>query len=299
MAQIIGVRFKNAGKVYYFDPGRETFETGEGVIVETTKGVEYGKVVIRNRELKACEEGRQIKPIVRRATEKDEKKLEDNRRREEEATPIFEEKVKKYGLEMKLTNVEYTFDGSKVIFYFTADGRVDFRELVKDLASVFKVRIELRQIGVRDETKMIGGLGPCGRPACCSAFLGDFQPVSIKMAKEQNLSLSPTKISGLCGRLMCCLNYEHKYYEEVCRRMPKTGAEVITPDGRGTIYSTNCLTETVKVRMELDGNDVELKEYGIDQVKQTGKGKKQKKGRQEKREEEPVLDEEMKKILQD
>lgn len=296
MAQIIGIRFRRAGKVYYFDPGEETFIAGEGAIVETTRGTEYGTVVIPNRE--KDDSGRQIKPIIRKATDKDTSRAEENRQKEQEAAAIFEEKVKKHGLDMKLTNVEYTFDGNKIVFYFTADGRVDFRELVKDLAGVFRIRIELRQIGVRDETKMVGGLGPCGRPACCCSFLGDFQPVSIKMAKEQNLSLSPTKISGLCGRLMCCLNYEHKYYEEVTRRMPRGGAEVVTNDGKGTVYSTNCLKETVKVRLELDENNVELREYNLEDIKVTGRGKKPKKPQKEEAEDKE-LEKELKELLED
>ena len=241
MSEIIGVRFKRVGKVYYFDPSGIRFNVGDGAIVETVRGVEYGEVVIANRTAQEGELTKPLKKVVGKAGEKDRRKLSDIEKREKDAYRICLEKIEKHKLDMKLINVECTFDGSKIVFYFTADGRVDFRELVKDLAGVFKTRIELRQIGVRDEAKMVGGLGPCGRPACCSVFLGDFQPVSIKMAKEQGLSLSPTKISGLCGRLMCCLNYEHEYYEEVTSIMPKVGSEVKTPDGKGTVLSNNAL----------------------------------------------------------
>lgn len=263
--QIIGVRFKKAGKIYYFDPLDLPFEVGEGVIVETARGIEFGEVVIGVREVEKKELQKPLKPIIRRADEEDYARVEANQRKEKEAYVICEEKIEKHKMDMKLINVEYTFDNSKIVFYFTAEGRVDFRDLVKDLASVFKTRIELRQIGVRDETKMLGGLGPCGRPACCAEFLGDFQPVSIKMAKEQNLSLSPTKISGLCGRLMCCLGYEHEYYKELAAILPRTGSEAQTPDGVGVVIDTNPLKQLVKVKIAV-GDEFDIREYPVEQV---------------------------------
>lgn len=250
MIDVIGVRFKKASKIYYFDPQQIPLEVGDGVIVETSKGVEYGEVVIGRRQVEDGEVVRPLKSIMRKATPRDREKLEENHQKEKRAFAICREKIEKHKLDMKLISVEYTFDGSKILFSFTAEGRVDFRELVKDLASVFKTRIELRQIGVRDETKMIGGLGPCGRPACCSVFLGDFQPVSIKMAKEQGLSLNPAKISGSCGRLMCCLAYEQPAYEYLNRITPGVGSIVKTPEGVGAVVETNVISGTLRVRMD-------------------------------------------------
>ena len=267
MVDVVGIRFKKACKIYYFDPKDVLLQTGDGVIVETVKGIEYGDVVIGRRQVADNEIVKPLKPIIRKATDKDKQRLLENKRKEKKAFEICKEKIAKHNLEMKLICVEYTFDCSKIIFSFTAEGRVDFRELVKDLAAVFKTRIELRQIGVRDETKMIGGLGPCGRPACCSVFLGDFQPVSIKMAKEQNLSLSPTKISGLCGRLMCCLNYEQAYYEELQAVLPKIGAEVRTPDGKGVVMDTNAIKQLVKVKVEVGEDETDIREYAIDAIR--------------------------------
>ena len=251
MATVIGVRFKKAGKVYYFDPCEVWPRPGDSVVVETARGVELGEVVTGAREVADEQIVSPLKKVVRIATEEDVRRAEYNARREAEAFRICQEKVARHKLEMKLVSVEYTFDNSKIIFYFTANGRVDFRELVKDLAGVFKTRIELRQIGVRDEAKMLGGLGSCGRPICCGAFLGDFQPVSIKMAKEQNLSLNPTKISGQCGRLMCCLKYEQEYYEQTLKKLPKVGKDIVTPDGVGVLSEINAIREKVKVRIKI------------------------------------------------
>ena len=250
MAEVIGVRFKNVGKIYYFDPIGLTFESGQKVIVETARGVECGQVVLADREVSDETVVSPLKPVMRLATERDLAVIEENRQKEKEAFTSCQEKIAKHKLVMKLVDVEYTFDNNKILFYFTADGRVDFRELVKDLASIFRTRIELRQIGVRDESKMLGGLGICGRPFCCSSYLGEFQPVSIKMAKEQGLSLNPTKISGTCGRLMCCLKYEQENYEELLKITPKIGASVKTPDGRGTVVDANLLTGVLSVRMD-------------------------------------------------
>lgn len=250
MAEIIGVRFKSVGKVYYFDPGKNRVEKGQRVIVETARGVECGEVAIPNREVPDKSIVKPLKSVIRVATKDDVRQVERNRKRESEAFDICLQKIEKHKLDMKLIDVEYTFDNNKILFYFTADGRVDFRELVKDLASVFRTRIELRQIGVRDEAKMLGGLGVCGMPFCCSSFLGEFQPVSIKMAKEQGLSLNPTKISGTCGRLMCCLKYEQEAYEDLLRVTPKVGALVETPDGRGRVVDNNILTGNLKVVMD-------------------------------------------------
>ncbi len=250
MATIVGVRFRNAGKLYYFSPGQLWPTAGDAVIVETVRGVEYGEVVTGVREVADAEVVQPLKPIIRIATVEDERHQRDNQRREREAYDICLRKIADHKLEMKLVSVEYTFDNSKILFYFTADGRVDFRELVKDLASVFHTRIELRQIGVRDESKMLGGIGICGRPFCCSSFLGDFQPVTVKMAKEQGLSLNPTKISGTCGRLMCCLKYEQNAYDHLLRITPKTGAIVETPEGRGKVVDVNLLRGIVKVQLD-------------------------------------------------
>lgn len=269
MAQIIGARFQNAGKIYFFDANELEISVGEYVIVETVKGIELaevtmGKHFIEDDELKAP-----LKPVMRKATPQDIAHSVDNRNHEKEAFSICQKKIAEHKLEMKLVGVEYAFDNSKITFFFTANGRVDFRSLVKDLASVFKTRIELRQIGVRDEARMIGGLGPCGRQICCGAFLEDFEPVSIKMAKEQNLSLNPTKISGVCGRLMCCLKYEEDSYEETRKRMPRIGKEVITPDGTGTVTELNIVKETVKVRIA-KGDSFEINEYELENITRPG-----------------------------
>ena len=269
MATVIGVRFKKAGKVYYFDPCEVWPRPGDSVVVETARGVEFGEVVTGAREVADEQIVAPLKKVVRIATEEDIRRAEHNEKREAEAFRVCQEKVAKHKLEMKLVSVEYTFDNSKIIFYFTANGRVDFRELVKDLASVFKMRIELRQIGVRDEAKMLGGLGSCGRPICCGAFLGDFQPVSIKMAKEQNLSLNPTKISGLCGRLMCCLKYEQDCYSQTLKKLPKVGKDIVTPDGVGVLAEINAIRERVKVRIKID-DDFDVREYAIVDVRRPG-----------------------------
>lgn len=250
MAEVIGVRFKNVGKVYYFDPNGNKIGKGSSVIVETARGVECGEVVMENREVPEENIIRPLKSVIRVATEQDLKQVEDNIRKQKNAFDICLQKIQNHKLDMKLVDVEYTFDNNKILFYFTADGRVDFRELVKDLASVFRTRIELRQIGVRDEAKMLGGLGVCGKPFCCATFLGEFQPVSIKMAKEQGLSLNPTKISGTCGRLMCCLKYEQEAYEDLLSITPKVGAYVKTKDGKGTVVDVNLLTGVLKVKLE-------------------------------------------------
>lgn len=266
MVKVVGVRFKKAGKVYYFDPDEFIIESGMNVIVETARGIEFGEAVIANREVSEKEIVAPLKKVMRIASAEDIKHSEENSRKEKEAFATCLQKIKDHNLEMKLIDVEYTFDNNKILFYFTADGRVDFRELVKDLASVFKTRIELRQIGVRDESKMMGGIGVCGRVLCCSSYLGEFQPVSIKMAKEQGLSLNPTKISGTCGRLMCCLKYEQDAYEQIIKRAPKTGAIVDTPDGQGVVIETSLLKEIVKVRLD-KGNETDLKIYKVNEVK--------------------------------
>ena len=250
MTEIIGVRFRQVGKVYYFDPAGQKVPKGSGVLVETARGVEMGECTLPNKLVEDKDIVQPLKKLVRVATFEDVATLERNARLEKEAVPIAEEKIAKHNLDMKLVDVEYAFDGSKIMFYFTADGRIDFRDLVKDLASVFRTRIDLRQIGVRDETKMLGGLGRCGRPLCCSTFLDDFQPVSIKMAKEQNLSLNPVKISGTCGRLMCCLKYEQAAYEELIKSTPKVDSVVSTSHGQGVISSVNLLRGLVTVRYD-------------------------------------------------
>ena len=250
MSEVVGIRFKEVGKIYYFDPAGHTVNKGDHVIVETIRGVECGEIAMDNREVSDEELVKPLKPIIRVATDEDMAIVENNKKKEKDAFDICLKKIEAHKLDMKLIDVEYTFDGSKVLFYFTSDGRVDFRELVKDLASVFRIRIELRQIGVRDESKMKGGLGMCGRPFCCNSFLGDFQPVSIKMAKEQGLSLNPTKISGTCGRLMCCLKYEQDSYEHLLRVTPKVGAIVETNEGKGTVVETNILKGELKVRLD-------------------------------------------------
>ena len=266
MAEVIGVRFKNVGKVYYFDPDGSKLKKGGMVIVETARGVECGEVAMENREVPDESIVQPLKKLIRAATEDDLKKMAENRIREKTAFEICCKKIEAHKLEMKLVDVEYTFDNSKILFYFTADGRVDFRELVKDLASVFRTRIELRQIGVRDEAKMLGGLGICGRPFCCSTFLGGFQPVSIKMAKEQSLSLNPVKISGTCGRLMCCLKYEQEAYLDLLRTTPKVNAIVSTPEGRGVVVDQNLLTGILKVRLD-KASDAAPSTFRVKEVK--------------------------------
>lgn len=248
--EIIGVRFKDVGKIYYFAPNGEKFKHGDKAIVETARGVECGEIVLSNREIPESGLVSPLKKIIRKADENDIRQLEQNRLKEKEIMRTFAEKIRFHKLDMKPIDIDCTFDGSKILFYFTSDGRVDFRDLVKDLAAIYRTRIELRQIGVRDEAKMLGGLGICGRPFCCSSFLGEFQPVSIKMAKEQSLSLNPTKISGTCGRLMCCLKYEQNCYEDFLRTTPKVGAYVETPDGRGTVEEVNLLTGILKVKLD-------------------------------------------------
>ena len=276
MATVIGVRFKKTGKVYYFDPCGLDVKMDDPVVVETVRGVEMGECARAPYEVPDEDIVPPLRKVVRIATDEDITQVEQNRENERKAYDICQEKIAHHKLEMKLVDVEYAFDCSKIVFYFTANGRVDFRALVKDLAAVFKTRIELRQIGVRDEAKMLGGLGPCGRPICCGTFLGDFQPVSIKMAKEQNLSLNPTKISGLCGRLMCCLKYEQDNYEEARKRMPRVGKDVITPDGRGHVIDINVLRETVRVRFQ-DGDNVEVKEYSAADVQRLGAAEQERK----------------------
>lgn len=250
MAEVIGVRFKNVGKIYYFDPAGNVLKKGDRVIVETARGVECGEIAMENRQIGDESLVQPLKPLIRVATPDDLKKMAENRKKEKTAFGICLKKIASHKLEMKLVDVEYTFDNSKILFYFTADGRVDFRELVKDLASVFRTRIELRQIGVRDEAKMLGGLGICGKPFCCATFLSGFQPVSIKMAKEQGLSLNPVKISGICGRLMCCLKYEQEAYADLLRTVAGVNAVVMTPMGRGVVADNNLLTSTVYVRLD-------------------------------------------------
>jgi len=256
MIEIIGVRFKRVGKIYYFDPEGNKYAAGDNVIVETARGVEMGEVALANRLVEEESVVMPLRPIIRRATDKDFEKLIENRKKEKEAFDICLKKIEEHNLEMKLIDVEYTFDCGKILFYFTADGRVDFRELVKSLAAVFRTRIELRQIGVRDEAKMLGGLGVCGLELCCKRFLSDFEPVSIKMAKEQGLSLNPAKISGTCGRLMCCLKYEQETYEHLLKYTPKVNAIVQTPDGRGVVVENNLLTGKVKVNLDDDEGDI-------------------------------------------
>lgn len=266
MTQIVGVRFKIVGKIYYFDPGELDIQPNMHVIVETARGIEMGEVVIGRREVEDEDVIQPLKKVIRIATEEDFKQDEENRKKEKEAFAICQQKIKNHNLDMKLVDVEYTFDGNKILFYFTADGRVDFRELVKDLASVFRTRIELRQIGVRDEAKMMGSYGICGRHLCCTQFLSDFAPVSIKMAKEQGLSLNPTKISGTCGRLMCCLKYEQEAYDELIKKTPRQGAIVQTPNGKGTVVYVNLLKGKLKVNVEGDDEKI-LSEFDVDEVK--------------------------------
>lgn len=267
MIKVIGVRFRVAGKIYYFDPGKLQIKKGDHVIVETARGIEYGTVVGDPREVTEDKVVQPLKAVLRVATPKDDEQEAANKKKEKDAFQICLEKIRKHDLPMKLIDAEYTFDNNKVLFYFTADGRIDFRELVKDLASVFKTRIELRQIGVRDETKIVGGIGICGRALCCHTHLSEFVPVSIKMAKEQNLSLNPTKISGVCGRLMCCLNHEEETYEDLNRRLPNVGDFVTTADGlKGEVHSVNVLRQLVKVIVDVD-DEKEIQEYKADQLR--------------------------------
>ena len=274
MLTVIGVRFRTAGKIYYFDPAGRQIKIGDHVIVETARGIEYGYVVLGNREVDETKVIPPLKPVIRMATDEDRAIEAKNKEKEKEAFKICQEKIKKHNLEMKLIDAEYTFDNNKVLFYFTADGRIDFRELVKDLAAVFRTRIELRQIGVRDETKMMGGIGICGRPLCCHSYMADFVPVSIKMAKEQNLSLNPTKISGVCGRLMCCLKYEQDTYEYLNSRMPSIGEKVKTPEGIiGEVKSVSVLRQLVRVVID-NGEEKELREYTVDDLRLKPRQKK-------------------------
>ena len=270
MHLVVGIRFKKAGKIYYFGPNGLDLNEEDHVIVETARGVEFGDVAVAPKEGPEEEIVQPLKSVIRKATEEDEKQVAENRKKEIEAIQVGEKKISEHKLLMHLVDVELTFDNSKLIFYFTADGRIDFRELVKDLAAVFKTRIELRQIGVRDEAKMLGGMGPCGLTLCCSTFMGDFHPVSIKMAKEQNLSLNPAKISGICGRLMCCLKYEQDHYEYARKNMPRIGSEVITPEGPAEITDYNLLKEIVKVKMILDDDTVDIKEFSIEELQLSG-----------------------------
>ncbi|WP_163195603.1 PSP1 domain-containing protein [Clostridium thermarum] len=263
MVQVVGIRFKKAGKIYYFDPAGLDMHTGDSVIVETARGIEFGDCVIGPKEIREDEIVSPLKSVLRKATEEDIRIHQENKAKEKDAYNICIDKINQHKLDMKLIDVEYTFDNNKVIFYFTADGRVDFRELVKDLATIFKTRIELRQIGVRDEAKMVGGLGPCGRPLCCSSFLGDFASVSIKMAKEQNLSLNPTKISGICGRLMCCLNYEQKTYEDIRRKLPRVGSIINTPRGKAEVIANSVVKEKVKAKLTLKEGEEVIEDFSI------------------------------------
>ena len=276
MIKVVGVRFRTAGKIYFFDPGKLRIKKGDFVIVETARGIEFGTVVGDMREVEEDKVIQPLKPVIRIANQRDIEQEAANKVKEKEAYQICLEKIRKHGLEMKLIDAEYTFDNNKVLFYFTADGRIDFRELVKDLAAVFKTRIELRQIGVRDETKIVGGIGICGRPLCCHTHLSDFIPVSIKMAKEQNLSLNPTKISGVCGRLMCCLKHEEETYEELNRKLPGIGDYVTTDDGlKGEVQSVNVLRQLVKVVVDVN-DEKEIREYEASKLRFKRKHKKEK-----------------------
>jgi len=303
MAKVIGVRFRKAGKIYYFDPAGYDINVGDNVIVETARGIEYGKVVLGLREIDDEKIIQTLKPVIRKATTEDDEIERRNKEKEKEAFKICIEKIKKHGLEMKLLDTEYTFDNNKILFYFTADGRIDFRELVKDLASVFKTRIELRQIGVRDETKIMGGIGICGRTLCCNTHLAEFTPVSIKMAKEQNLSLNPTKISGVCGRLMCCLKNEQEAYEELNAKLPDIGDTVTTKDNlQGEVQSVNVLKQLVKVIVTLENDEKEVREYKAEDLIFTPKKKKDKQNNiedEELRELELLEKEEGKSLLDD
>ncbi len=290
MTKIVGVRFKPVGKIYHFSTAGLDIKNGTQVVVETARGIELGKVVTDIREIDETESVKPLKDVIRIATEEDLKIVEENKLKEKEAFAICAEKIREHNLEMKLIEAEYTFSGGKILFYFSADGRIDFRELVKDLANVFHTRIELRQIGIRDESKTLGSIGICGRELCCSKFLGEFEPVSIKMAKEQGLSLNPTKISGTCGRLMCCLKYEQETYEELLHITPRHGAVVQTPDGTGTVEYVEILKGKVKVKIE-NGRETVLKEYDVLDIKTLKKGKNSQKSEKS--------DEEMLKALED
>ena len=293
MTKVIGVRFRTAGKIYFFSPGKYEIKKGDHVIVETARGVEYGTVVAAPREVEDDEVIKPLKTVLRTASTKDDEQERTNREKEKEAFKICLEKIRKHNLEMKLIDAEYTFDNNKILFYFTADGRIDFRELVKDLAAVFKTRIELRQIGVRDETKIIGGYGICGRPLCCHSYLSDFVPVSIKMAKEQSLSLNPTKISGVCGRLMCCLKNEEDVYEELNRKMPGVGDFCRAKDGlEGEVSSVNILRQMVKILVDVD-DEKEVHEYKLEDLEFIKKKQKKKNNNGKKNSQE---DEEMKEL---
>lgn len=282
MTKVIGVRFRTAGKIYFFAPGKLEIVQGDHVIVETARGVEYGRVVSGPKEVDDEDVIQPLKSVIRVANDQDRKTVEKNKQKEKDAFKICLEKIKKHKLEMKLVDVEYTFDGNKILFYFTADGRIDFRELVKDLAAVFRTRIELRQIGVRDETKIKGGIGICGRPLCCSTYLTEFSAVSIKMAKEQNLSLNPSKISGVCGRLMCCLTNEEETYEMLNSQLPSVGDTVTTEDGlTGVVHSLSVLRKLVKVVVNLDNDEKEIREYQADQLKFKPRKKKKKVSKEE------------------
>ena len=288
MVKVIGVRFRNAGKIYYFAPGKYEIKSGQHVIVETARGIEYGYVVLGTREVEDGKVVQPLKSVIRMATKEDEAVEEANKKKEKDAFKVCLEKIRKHNLEMKLIDVEYTFDNNKILFYFTADGRIDFRERVKYLAAVFKTRIELRQVGVRDETKIVGGIGICGRPLCCHSYLSEFIPVSIKMAKEQNLSLNPTKISGVCGRLMCCLKNEEETYEYLNSKLPNVGDYVTTDDGlKGEVHSVNVLRQTVKVIVVVDKDEKEIRDYKVDQLKFKPRRRKEKSH---------VQDEELKKL---
>ena len=282
MIKVIGVRFRQAGKIYFFSPGKFDINKGDYVIVETARGVEYGRVVQGIHEVEEEDVIQPLKSVIRVATEEDKKFEEANREKEKEAFNICLEKIRKHGLDMKLIDAEYTFDNNKLLFYFTADGRIDFRELVKDLAAVFRTRIELRQIGVRDETKIRGGIGICGRPLCCHTYLSEFAAVSIKMAKEQNLSLNPTKISGVCGRLMCCLTNEEETYEELNSQLPSVGDNVTTPDGlKGTVHSLSVLRKLVKVIVTTENDEKEIREYSAEDLKFKPRRKRNKVSKEE------------------
>ncbi len=291
MTKVIGVRFRTAGKIYYFSPGKYVIKKGDHVIVETARGVEYGTVVSEPTEIEDDKVVKPLKTVLRTSSTKDDEQEKANREKEKEAFKVCLEKIRKHNLEMKLIDAEYTFDNNKILFYFTADGRIDFRELVKDLASVFKTRIELRQIGVRDETKIIGGYGICGRPLCCHSYLSDFVPVSIKMAKEQSLSLNPTKISGVCGRLMCCLKNEEDVYEELNRKMPGVGDFCVAKDGlSGEVSSVNILRQTLKILVDVD-DEKEVHEYKLEEIESIRKKQKKKNNKKNSQE-----DEEMKEL---
>ena len=302
MVKVVGVKFKDTGKAYFFAPGKFEPQQGEAVIVETARGVEYGTVVCDPKEVEEDQVIQPLKPVLRVATAKDDEQEKSNKEKEREAFKICLEKIKKHELDMKLIDAEYTFDNNKVLFYFTADGRIDFRELVKDLAAVFKTRIELRQVGVRDETKIVGGIGICGRPLCCHTHLSDFIPVSIKMAKEQNLSLNPTKISGVCGRLMCCLKHEEETYEELNRKLPNIGDHVTTDDGfKGEVQSVNVLRQLVKVVVDVN-DEKEIREYEASRLrfkKRHGKKEKMELSKEEMRELERLEKQEGKSKLDD